>query len=247
VNDLMSNPNDPLGSGKTVPTAGIGDTGRYYNKEFWSKENLNYSRPHFRLEKAARILNKLAAGKERVLLDVGCGPATLMYLLEPNIEYNGIDIAIQEPAPNLLEADLLKSPITFAGKQPDIVLAQGFFEYAGQLQSQKFEEIAELLKDDGVFLVSYVNFGHWHKDIYWPYSNVQPLAHFRKDLARFFGIHSYFPTSHNLRHREPRSGLLKAVNMSLSINVPVLSPLFAVEYFFICTSLRDVNRGRGGG
>ncbi len=80
-------------------------TGAYYKRDFWIAENLNYAKPHYRLEKAARIVNKLARGQNRTLLDVGCGPATLKHLLGGNIQYHGIDIAIHNPAPNLREVD----------------------------------------------------------------------------------------------------------------------------------------------
>ena len=73
----------------------------------------------------------MAQGKTYDLLDVGCGPATLMHLLDQNISYHGIDIAIHEPAPNLIEADFLENPISFHGRKFDIVLAQGIFEYVG--------------------------------------------------------------------------------------------------------------------
>ena len=66
--------------------------------------------PHHRLEKVARLINRLAQGKKCTLLDVGCGPATLMRQLTPNIEYFGVDITIPESAPNLLEADLARKP-----------------------------------------------------------------------------------------------------------------------------------------
>src|SRR5450755_4102425 len=108
-----------------------GTATRYYKKDFWSEENLKYSRPHFRLEKSARIISNLARGRERSLLDVGCGPAALMHLLPPNIRYHGIDISIPVPGPNLIESDFLSSPIGFNGKKFDIVLAQGVFEYMG--------------------------------------------------------------------------------------------------------------------
>jgi hypothetical protein len=36
----------------------------YYKRDFWIKENLNYAKPHFRLEKAARVVNRIAGGKE---------------------------------------------------------------------------------------------------------------------------------------------------------------------------------------
>ena len=211
------------------------DAVEYHKKSLWKTENANYSRPHYRLEKAARIANKISMGKECALLDVGCGPATLSRLLAPGIEYYGIDIAIQVPAPNLLEADLLENPIRFGDKRFDIVLAQGFFEYAGSFQSQKFTEIAQLLTENGKFILSYVNFGHRERDIYWLYNNVQPLDDFRKGLARHFKIHRFFPTSHNWKHSEPNRKIMKAANMHFNANIPFISPIFAVEYFFICS------------
>lgn len=228
--------NNPASSKGIVPEDGVGDAARYYKKDFWSNEGLNYSRPHHRLEKAARIINKLAGGEERTLLDVGCGPATLMRLLEPNIQYHGVDIAIHDPAPNLIEADLLEAPIRFADKRFDIVIAQGFFEYAGEFQSQKFAEISHLLNEGGTFIVSYVNFGHRHKDVYWPYNNVQPIDKFREDLARHFKINRVFPTSHNWNHQEPRRKLIRTINTHVNVNIPFISPVLAVEYFFICSS-----------
>ncbi len=216
-----------------VPADGAADT--LYKKDFWSEENLKYSRPHFRMEKAARLINRLAGARERTLLDVGCGPATLMTLLKPNIRYHGIDIAIQEPAPNLIEQDFLETPIRFGGKRFDIILAQGVFEYVGKFQSQKFAEIAQLLNKDGIFVVSYVNFDHRQKDVYWPYSNVQPFNDFRSSLAESFEIHRYFPTSYNWNHWEPGRKLLRAANMHININIPVIGPALAVEYFLICS------------
>src|SRR5215469_8175174 len=159
-----------------------GRTPRYYKKDFWSTENVKWIQPHYRLEKGAQIISKLAQGKQCTLLDVGCGTATLMRLLPQNIEYYGIDIAIRDPAPNLLEADFLETPIRFGHRRFDIISAQGFFEYVGAFQSQKFAEIAQLLNEDGTFLVSYVNFGHHKREIYRPYSNIQPLDDFRQSL-----------------------------------------------------------------
>jgi len=225
--------NEPTGVESTVPDNGVGST--LYKKDFWRKENLNYSRPHYRMEKCARIINKLAQGRSCSLLDVGCGPATLMSLLEPNIRYYGVDIAIQDPAPNLVEADLLETPISFGEMLFDVVLAQGFFEYAGDFQAQKFAEIARLLHEDGTFLVSYVNFGHRKRDIYWPYSNVQPFNDFRAGLEEYFKIRRFFPTSHNWNHWEPSRKLIRAANMHINVHLPVISRILGVEYFFICS------------
>ncbi len=215
---------------------------KYYKRDFWGEENLKFVRPHFRLEKSARIINKVARGEECDLLDVGCGPGTLMGLLDDNIHYHGIDIAIHEPAPNMLEADLTKDPIRFGDKQFDIVVAQGLFEYLGEFQAAKFAEIRQLLRPDGRFIVTYVNFGHHKKQIYWPYSNVQPLAEFRESLARYFRIDRSFPVAHNWQHGSPQRRWLQAVQMPMSLNIPVVSPVLASEYFFICCprALRQV-------
>ncbi|HTX27456.1 MAG TPA: class I SAM-dependent methyltransferase [Streptosporangiaceae bacterium] len=224
--------NDQAGGENLASGESVGTT--LHKKDFWSEENLKYSRPHFRLEKAARIVNGLAGDNRSTLLDVGCGPAALMPLLRPNIQYYGIDIAIHDPAPNLLEADFLEAPIRFDDKRFDIVIAQGVFEYVGTFQEQKFAEISQLLNDDGTFIVSYVNFGHRNKSVYWPYSNVQALPDFRQNLAQYFEIKRSFPTSHNWQHSEPKRKVIKAANRYINFNVPIISPVLAVEYFFIC-------------
>lgn len=215
-----------------VPEEDIG--GALYKKDFWSQENLKYSKPHHRLEKSARLINRLAHGKECTLLDVGCGPATLKSLLRPNIRYHGIDIAIQAQAPNLLESDFIEAPIRFGDKTFDLVVAQGVFEYVGDFQARKFAEISELLNDGGTFIASYVNFGHWNKNIYWPYSNVQAPGEFRRDLARYFTIRRSLPTSHNWHHLEPSRRLVRKANMYVNVNIPIVSRVLAVEYFFVC-------------
>ncbi len=211
-------------------------TVRYYKKDFWSQENLKFARPHFRLEKSARLINKIAGGRSCELLDVGCGPATLQRLLHDNIAYHGIDIAIQEPAPNLIEADFLESPISFDDKKFDIIIAQGVFEYIGTYQEQKFAEISELLKPGGCFIATYVNFGHRDRGIYWPYSNIQQMRVFRGSLSRHFRIDRSFPTSHNWNNSEPNRWLIRAPQMPMKVNIPVISALLAVEYFFICSA-----------
>jgi len=225
---------DPAGGERFVSEDSAG--GPLYKKDFWSTENLKYSKPHYRVEKSARIINKLARGRKLTLLDVGCGPATLMSVLRPNIQYYGIDIAIHYPAPNLIETDFLEAPIRFGDKRFDIVIAQGVFEYVGSSQPHKFAEIARILNRAGVFIVSYVNFAHRAANIYFPYSNVQPIHDFRQSLAQYFEIRRSFPTSHNWNHSEPSRKLVKAGNMHINVNVPVISRVLAVEYFFICSS-----------
>ncbi len=207
-----------------------------YKKDFWSTENLKYSRPHFRMEKIARTVNALAREGNYTLLDVGCGPAALEPLLRPNIQYHGIDIALASQAPNLIEADILEAPISFDDKRFDIVLAQGFFEYAGKLQTKKFAEIRRLLNPGGKFVVSYVNFSHRDRYVYHTYSNVQPFRDFRESLGQYFKVERVFPTSYNWRHQEPSRRLVKAGNMHLSLNIPFLNQVLAVQYVLICSA-----------
>jgi SAM-dependent methyltransferase len=226
---------DPARDGRFVSKDSVSNT--LYKRDFWSKENLQYRQPHYRLEKSARIVNRIARGRRRTLLDVGCGGAALRPLIRPNIEYYGIDIAIHDPAPNLIEADFLEAPIPFADKRFDIVTAQGVFEYVGDFLPWIFSEIARLLNAGGIFIGSYVNFDHHDRFIYWPYSNVQGWDEFKRSLAQHFQIRRFFPTSHNWRHSEPSRKLARAANMYINANVPFISRALAVEYFFVCSPL----------
>lgn len=209
-----------------------------YKREFWGKENPSFNEPWYRLVKASKLISGLAGSAERSLLDIGCGPAALMRLLPSNISYYGIDIAIQEPAPNLIEADLAESPIEFNGKRFDLVSALGVFEYIGDAQSRKFDEIARILVDDGKFVVTYTNFGHRRTRIYEAFSNIQPLGVFRADLERYFTIDQAFPASHNWKHAQPNRELIKQLNMRLNASIPGISRKLAVDYFFVCTPRR---------
>lgn len=213
------------------------DEAQYYKRDFWGVENLKYSEPHYRMRKVSRVIRDVARGRECDLLDVGCGPATLRHLMPANVHYHGIDIAIPEPAPNLIEMDIIESPIGFRDMRFDIVVAQGMFEYVGEFQSQKFTEIVGLLKPGGKFVLTYQNFAHREKEIYWPYSNVQQPVDFRRELSRFFAIEKAFPGSHNWHHSQPQRKLMKMSQAHFNINVPVISPILAVDYFYICSPL----------
>lgn len=220
--------------------AGAGGSAResvtdLYKHDFWIKENQKHVPAHYRLRKSARVINALAGREQFDVLDVGCGPATLQRLLRPTINYYGIDIAIHDPAPNLIESDILREPIRFAGRRFDIVAALGLFEYLGACQDQKFSEIAEILADRGRFVLTYTNFGHRDKHVFEAFSNVQPLGDFRRSLTRHFTIDRCFPTSYNWHGGQPARSLLKAVNMPVQTNIPVVGPKLAVEYFFICS------------
>lgn len=233
---------DPVRGDSVIPARGTADTAQYYKRDFWSQQAYKFSQPWYRLDKIVKLIAKAAPAGQCTLLDVGCGPATLGRLLPPRIQYYGIDIAIQKQAPNLREADLLKSRIEFGDKRFDLVVAQGLFEYLADAQSRKFSEIAEIMNDNGKFILTYTNFGHRNRVIYEAFSNVQPIAAFRRDLARHFTIESSFPVAHNWKHGHPSRKLVKAVNMRVTVNIPVLSPALAVEYFFVCSPLGSHGR-----
>jgi SAM-dependent methyltransferase len=217
-----------------VTEHGFAGKSRYFKKDVWREENLKFDKPWYRLEKSTQLIGQLAGGRPCSLLDIGCGPGTMGRMLPSNISYHGIDISIPYPAPNLIEADLLAAPIRFRDERFDIVIAQGLFEYLGEFQSQKFAEISELLKDDGRFIVTYTNFGHRKSRVYKLFSNVQPLGEFRHDLERSFKVERSFPVSHNWKHDQPNRPVVKAVNMRVNTNIPLVSPVLGVEYYFIC-------------
>lgn len=206
-----------------------------HKRDFWIQENQKHLPPHYRLQKAARIVNGIARGRECDLLDVGCGPGTLGSLLRENVHYYGIDIAIHNPAQNLIETDILENAIKFGDKQFDIIVALGLFEYVGTRQSRKFSEIADLLTERGKFVLSYTNFNHHDKYIFKAFSNVQSFGDFRQSLAGHFTIDRCFPASHNWHGGQPTRKLIKAANMHVNVNIPVISPKLAVEYFFVCS------------
>ena len=207
----------------------------FRSRDYWVVENAQYAQANFRLRKCARVINELAVNRECALLDVGCGPAALRSLLNPNISYHGIDIAIHEPASYLRELDISRQAIAFDNKRFDFVVALGFFEYMGQQQDRCFEEIRTILKDDGKFMMSYVNFGHFRQKIWPTYNNVQPISEMMKSLNETFQVEKRFPAFHHWRHKQPGKNSIPALQMLVNFNIPIFSSLLAVEYFFICS------------
>jgi len=208
----------------------------YYKRDFWQTENLKYVKVHYRMAKMARVVRGLVDGQACDLLDVGCGPGTLARLLPPSVRYHGIDIAIQEPAPNLIEMDILQSPVSFRGMTFDIIAAQGLFEYCGDYQSQKFAEIRSLLKPGGRFVLTYMNFSHHKKVVYGPYSNVRHPAEFRRDLERHFVIERTFPGAYNWNQTQPNRPFMKAAQKNLTLDIPGLNTTLGVDRFYICSA-----------
>ena len=215
---------------------GTGRVAESYKRDFWAKENLKHAEPHFRLQKTARLVNRIAAGRGCDLLDVGCGPATLSLLLDTRIRYFGIDLAIHDPAPNLHEADILQTPIAFDGRTFDIVVAQGLFEYVGDQQDAKLAEIAQLLRPGGAFVVTYTNFGHRRPSSFEAFSNVQPIDSFLDAVRRHYTVTRAFPTAYNWSGGQPRRPLVKALNMHVDRNLPMVGRRLAVEYFVVCSA-----------
>ena len=207
----------------------------YRNKDYWIVENAQYAEPSFRLRKCARFVNQLAKGRALSLLDVGCGPAALRPLLDPTISYYGLDLAIHDPASYLREADFVKNKIAFDERRFDFIVAMGFFEYMGQNQKQKLEEIKSILNEDGTFIMSYINFGHYRRQIWPNYNNVQSIAEMTKAVEQIFRIERRFPASHHWRQKQPGKNSFPAIQMHLNFNIPLVSSALAVEYFFICS------------
>jgi SAM-dependent methyltransferase len=204
-------------------------------KDFWGQEHYKFEAPHFRLQKSARLINTMAPSGPCTLLDVGCARSSLKQLLKPNIEYFGIDISIDRPAPYLHEVDILGNSIEFDGHHFDFVIAQGLFEYLGEAQEDKFREIAQILSPRGKFIVTYENFDHRRPSIYWAYTNVQKPAAFRASLEQSFIVERQLPTALNWSHSQPVRRLTKAVNAGLNLTIPVVTAKLAVEYFFVCS------------
>lgn len=209
----------------------------YRKKDFWVNENLRYVEPHFRMRKCAKLVNGLIRGVECDLLDVGCGPATLHQLLDPHITYYGIDIAIQEPASCLLETDFLESRIAFKDLRFDIVVACGVFEYVGRHQLQKFAEIRQILKDNGRFVMSYINFGHFRRHLSANYNNIQSIEDLSDALGRVFRIERCVPVYHHWRHHPPSRWPLAELQMNVNCKLPFVSPWLAGEFLFVCSGL----------
>lgn len=211
-------------------------TENYSERDFWIGENRQYAEGNFRLRKCARLLNEIAAGRLRDLLDVGCGPAALRMLIDANIRYHGIDIALHETAPYLRETDFVRNPIAYDGRRFDLVVALGVFEYMGKQQDQKLAEISRLLKPGGTFIMSYINFSHVRRRVYPIYNNIQPIGDMLNSLERRFRVESCYPVSHHWRHKQPGRNALRPLQMRMKWSIPGLSSWFAVEYFCVCSA-----------
>ena len=223
-------------------------SGIRYQRDLRGTEDLEYAAPYLRMRKVARVIRSVVAARAQAgggpgergldLLDVGCGPSTLARLLPAGVRYHGIDIAITSAAPHLAQVDFVENPIAFRGKKFGIVVAQGLFEYLGDLQSRKLGEIAALLADEGTFICTYQNFAHRRKQAYWPYSNVQQPEDFRRDLERHFRIEKAFPTAYNWNPTHPNRALARLPQQWWSLTIPVIGHLLAVDHCYVCSPVR---------
>ena len=135
---------------------------------------------------------------------------------------------------DLTECDILQEPISSEEARFDLIVAQGLFEYLADSHSRKLAEIADLLAPHGKFIASYVNFDHRRPNHYWPYSCIQPAAHFRARLAEHFIIEKPLPTSHNWNHHEPERWYLRMPNMHINLNMPLVTRRQGVQYVYVC-------------
>lgn len=207
----------------------------FRSKDYWIVENAQYAVVSFRLKKCGRIVNRMAGNRDCSLLDVGCGPGALRTQLAPNVAYHGIDIAIHDSAPYFKELDVAHEPIAFDGKRFDFVASMGFFEYMGVQQEQKLEEIRSILRPDGKFIMSYINFGHF-RGLVWPnYNNCKPIGEMAQGIKKFFNVEKLFPVSHHWRQKQPGKHSLQGLQMHINFSIPVVTKAMAVEYFFICS------------
>ena len=214
----------------------LNENGKIYKRKFWSEEYPHLLHPSFRLEKIGQIVNSMATnGRIYRLLDVGCGPARLSNLLKKNINYFGIDIAIHDPATNLLELDILENEINFGDMQFDMIVASGLFEYMAGSQRQKFYEIGKIMKESGKFIVTFGNLKWYQGNIpaYW--NNIMPIEKFKADLREYFHIDRFFACSHFRNGYGSTRKFTRYINMNLNVYIPLISPRLTQDYFIICS------------
>ena len=177
----------------------------------------------------------------------GADPETLKTLLHDNINYHGIDIAIQNPKPNLIELDIVKNEITFPGRLFDIIVSAGVFEYVGDMEKQKFGEIRKLLKPGGRFIVSYMNMDHRTKPRYPTWNNIKSIGEFKRNLEAYFHVERCFPSYYSFHDDDLKSKAMRRLQMSLNMDIPVISRLLGVNFIFIAAGRdEDEKKGRRG-
>jgi len=208
---------------------------KFYQRDYWIKENLRYTHVYFRTVKLASIINAMSRGEQCDLLDVGCGPETLSSLLNKNINYFGIDIAIQNPKQHLREVDITCNPIHFKGQIFDFVVAAGLFEYMGGHSEEKYLEIRSLLKPSGKFIVTYMNMAHCTKPSYPSWNNITTINKFKTDLSKYYYIQDYFPSYYSTKSGDLQNVLMRKLQLHFNLDLPLLGKKYGVNYIFICS------------
>jgi SAM-dependent methyltransferase len=219
-------------------------TEKYFSRDYWIQENLAYSHVYFRTEKIASIANALAKGERCDLLDIGCGPCTLATLLHKNINYFGIDIAIHDPKPYLVEADIVNNAIVWRDKSFDLIVAAGVFEYLGSLEKNKFAEINALLKPNGKFIVTYSNIQHRVKPLYPTWNNVKSIDDFKLNLEACYQVERYFPAYYSMSDRDLTNSTMRKLQLHLNCNVPFIDKLLGVNFIFVCSKKERTDTGK---
>lgn len=205
----------------------------YQSRGYWIEENLRYKHVYFRTVKIAHIINRLSRGKQCDLLDIGCGPETLSTLLEPNINYFGIDIAIHSPKQNLIELDIVHNPIEFREKSFDFVVAAGLFEYLGDQYEKKYSEIQRLLKPGGKFIVTYMNMKHCTKPYFPTWNYITSIERFKADLRKYFHVYHSFPSYYSNQPGDLTGSMIRKLQLHLNVNIPLLADKYGVNYIYI--------------
>lgn len=206
----------------------------FYTKQYWIKENYKYKNVHFRLERVANIINAKSK-RSADLLDIGCGTATLSTILREDINYFGIDIAPHSNEPNIRELDIANSVIQFDERKFDVIVVSGLFEYLGEKHVEKMKEISNILKDRGIFIVTFSNMEHIKKPNYPSWNNFDSISVFKGNLEKHFQVMNYFPAYHNIKYTEITNGIGKKLAHKINFNIPTISNRWGIDFIFICT------------
>ncbi len=201
----------------------------YCGREYWIKENLRYTHRYFRTLKLAKIVNVMSRGKPCDLLDLGCGPETLSSLLNQNVSYFGIDIALHRAQKHLMEMDITRNPIHFHGNTFDFVVAAGLFEYMGNCSHEKYAEILTLLKPNGKFIVTYMNMDHCTKPSFPSWNNIVTIDEFKEGLSQHYHVLDFFPSYYSAKEGDLESELMRKLQLNFNLNIPLIGKRYGVN------------------
>lgn len=215
-------------------------------REYWNRRTSHFSRPHARLRLIRDLIEALPEPVS-TLLDVGCGGAALQRLLPGHIEYFGVDIAsevitAQRDTSHFEVADLEEGQDCFAGRQFDVVVCSGVFEYI-QRRDRFLEFVRSKTAARGHLILSFTN-RHHYRDLLGIHRYEDPHVNFIPipDLIRLLDAHGFQVnryTSITAANRRPPL-LARCIRFPLS--------LFNRLYLFVCSrpaSSSEAVRHRG--